>query len=223
MSQLRSALAAIGLAAAAVSALPTHAQDAQSECVARRIRLVAKYHSCRANAAARALRDGGAPDIGRCDALLTRVWALVDTQGDGACPQQGTAIIQDQVSSDVDDLVRLLTPPPPACGPFPACNGLCPAGLTCAVHADGCGCLPAVTTPCVDTGGGPGLPVCGGACPTGEACTVINTDVSSLETSCACLAQEALPCVNAAAPTCGGECPVGLTCSPSTGWPCACQ
>jgi hypothetical protein len=224
MKERRSAFVTACLLGAALTCAAAHAQDAQSECIARRIKIAAKYQSCRANAQARAVRGNGDPDFTSCDVFLDRIWELVATQGGDACPDRGSPdLIRAEVSGDVDDIVRLLTPLPPACGPFPACNGACSTGLTCTLRAGTCSCLPSVTTPCADTGGGVGSALCGGACPDGEACTVINTDVTTLITSCACLPPDAAACVTASAPTCGGVCPSGLTCSPSAGWPCACQ
>jgi hypothetical protein len=133
-----------------------------------------------------------------------------------------------------------VSPSSPCGDTAPMCSGTCPAGEECAPFGpgpfNGCGCIPAGSTPCGD----PGAPVCGGTCPTGTACRSVITPPSLgavLGCTCAppgpcgaggddcgngfaCAAVPPMPfcvpiyCSGGDYPSCGGSCVSGAACQP---------
>lgn len=200
------------------------ADEAADRCRAAKALRAGVYSVCRVKAEAVAIRRGSEPDFAKCERRLAASWAKVEEQSGGACPTVGdAAAIRDQVAADVAALLEKLTPPPvspPPCGDAatPGCGGPCPPGLACwsigALPSSICGCLAATATACGDTGG----PItngqhCGGACPDGQVCATLDIDVSSLDYTCGCIADQSIPCLNSDRPSCGGACPDELQCA----------
>jgi len=82
MSLLSVTLAASGVAAA----------TAPDACRAAKLTTAGKYGLCRLKAAAKAAKQGKAPDFAACDASYARTWTKAETRaGTGVCPSEGDA------------------------------------------------------------------------------------------------------------------------------------
>jgi len=202
------------------------AADPATTCKLSKIARAGEYDLCVLKATVLALKQGAAaPDLSRCDAKFVKAWARAEANAGGLCPTSGdSAAIAAQVQADAAAIVAALMPPvtvtPCGTGIYPGCGGDCAAGLTCwalvsAGPTQSCACLPAVATPCADTGGSVFAgATCGGACPAGQACSTLRIDDSTLSATCGCVPAGSTPCISSSQPACGGTCPVGLACGP---------
>jgi hypothetical protein len=78
------------------------------------------------------------------------------------------------VGDGLNGTCKCIAPGMPCGDTNPTCNGACPIGQECVSFGldtpyNGCGCVPAGSTPC----GTPNAPTCGGACPSGTTCSAI--------------------------------------------------
>lgn len=89
------------------------------KCEAAKLKVAGKYGFCRLKAAAKAVKVGGSPDYGQCDAKYLEKWTLAETDGAGQCPTDGDATaVQSFVVLHTADLSSAL-----GGGPLPDCPG----------------------------------------------------------------------------------------------------
>jgi hypothetical protein len=111
-------------------------------------------------------------------------------------------------------------PPPPPCdggSGYPTCDGTCPAGQQCGIHADfsrgfgqfvqSCACFPAGVTPC----GSADYPQCGGFCFGDGVCQAFRADQPG-SGGCACVAPQ-VQCGVGPSVCMAGVCPSGSACA----------
>lgn len=99
-----------GLVAAAVLAAGGAAALTPAEkCESAKLSEAGKYGFCRLKAESKAIKVGGAPDYGKCDAKYDAKWLTIEDNGGGSCPSNGDdASIKAFITQHTDDLASFL-------------------------------------------------------------------------------------------------------------------
>jgi polyvinyl alcohol dehydrogenase (cytochrome) len=101
------------LQSSAARALPS----SSDRCESSKMKAAGKYYACRANASARAVKTGGTPGFGACDAKLSADWGRAQTANVGQCLSDGDeSAIQAFIGECTDGVTSAL-----AGGALPSC------------------------------------------------------------------------------------------------------
>lgn len=89
---------AVALALVSLAALPAYAGGPDPRCEAAKLAAAGRYAQCRFASQATAVKKGGAPDFGKCDAALAKAWANTEASVSTFCATFG----------DVDEVAESL-------------------------------------------------------------------------------------------------------------------